>query len=121
MHQAFPAGHGAGRIERHELLGDLPAAEHVTVFVDGAPIAARAGEPLLAALIASGVRVMHTMPELGDPRGGYCLVGRCADCQMVIDGVPSSRACVTTVREGMEALTQRGLGDDVWSPLEDLL
>ncbi|MFT4036778.1 MAG: (2Fe-2S)-binding protein [Thermomicrobiales bacterium] len=121
MHQEFPAGHGAGRIQRHELLGELPVAGQVTVFLDGAPIRGRAGEPLLATLLAAGVRVMRTMPELGDPRGGYCLVGRCADCQMVVDGVPGSRACVTTVREGMQVQTQHGLGEENWESLEEAL
>jgi sarcosine oxidase subunit alpha len=81
---------------------------------DGETIHGREGEPLISALLASGVRVLRTTPDLGEPRGGYCLIGRCSDCQVVVDGVPSVRACVTPVRHGMVVRTQHGLGSDGW-------
>jgi predicted molibdopterin-dependent oxidoreductase YjgC len=98
--------HGATRIEGHS----LPANESVTITFDGAPIAARAGEALIAALLASGVRVLRTMPKSGEARGGYCLVGRCSDCLVIVDGVPNTVACTTPVRESMVVETQHGLG-----------
>lgn len=98
----------------HPILGDLPMATSVEFTFDGEPMVGREGEALLPALLASGVRVLRTMPEAGDPRGGYCLVGRCSDCQVVVDGVPSVRACITPVRDGMVVRTQIGLGDDAW-------
>lgn len=98
--------HGAGRIEVHP----APADETVTITFDGAPISARVGEPVIAALLAGGVRVLRTMPRSGEARGGYCLVGRCADCLVIVDGAPNSVACTTTVRDGMVVETQHGLG-----------
>ena len=74
-----------------------------------------AGEPLAAALFRSGVRVFRTMPASGEARGGYCLVGRCSDCLLVVDGRPNVRACVTPLRAGMDVRVQHGLGDDAWS------
>lgn len=106
---------GAGRIFDHAVLGLLPVAEKVTFTFDGVPVTAREGEPLAVALFAAGYRVFRTMPERGDPRGGYCMVGRCAECQVIVDGVPGTRACVTPVVAGMEVLTQRGLGDSGWN------
>jgi 2Fe-2S iron-sulfur cluster protein len=103
--------HGARRILDHAVLGPLPVAEEATFTFDGVPLTTREGEPLAVALIAAGYRVFRTMPERGDPRGGYCMVGRCADCQVIVDGVQGMRACVTPVVAGMEVLTQRGLGD----------
>jgi 2Fe-2S iron-sulfur cluster binding domain len=106
---------GAGRIVDHAL---LPAQEDrlvVSFTFDGAPIAGRLGEPVAAALIASGIRVFRTMPRFGEPRGGYCMIGRCADCQVIVDGVPGVMACVTPVREGIAVQTQHGLGEDVES------
>lgn len=117
----FGAPVGAQRVTSHPILGELPPARPVVFSFDGVEIAGREGEPLLPALLASGVRVLRTMPELGDPRGGYCLVGRCSDCQVVVDGVPSVRACTTVVRDGMDVRTQHGLGADAWDVAGDLL
>ena len=96
-------------------LEPLTPAQTVTFTFDGRTITARSGEPLSAALIAAGVRVFRTMPHTGEARGGYCLVGRCTDCLVVVDGRPNVRACVTPVRAGMAVATQRGLGEDAWN------
>jgi sarcosine oxidase subunit alpha len=102
---------GAERITEHPILGDAAAAEWVTFTFDGEPVMGIAGEPLLAALLAAGHRVLRTMPRFGDSRGGYCMVGRCADCMVAVDGVPSVRACITAVAAGMTVRTQHGLDD----------
>jgi sarcosine oxidase subunit alpha len=107
--------HGAGRIFDHAVLGPLPVAEEATITFDGVPVTARVGEPIAVALLAAGYRVFRTMPERREPWGGYCMVGRCADCQVVVDGVQGIRACVTPVVAGMEVRTQRGLGDTGWN------
>ncbi len=112
---------GARRVTSHPILGDLPLAMPVAFTFDGETVMGREGEPLLPALLAAGVRVLRTMPDLGDPRGGYCLIGRCSDCQVVVDGVPSVRACVTTVQGGMVVRTQYGLGTDAWDVAGDEL
>jgi aerobic-type carbon monoxide dehydrogenase small subunit (CoxS/CutS family) len=77
-------------------------------------VAGREGEPIAAALLAAGYRVFRTMPRRGDPRGGYCMVGRCTDCAVIVDGVPNVRSCVMVVAEGLDVRTQRGLGEDAW-------
>jgi predicted molibdopterin-dependent oxidoreductase YjgC len=105
----------AGRIIDHSLLGPQPETALETFTFDGHPIVGRRGEPLAAALIAAGIRVFRTMPRFGDARGGYCMVGRCSDCLVVVNGVPSVRACVTPVVEGLEVRTQHGLGEDTWN------
>jgi len=37
-------------------------------------------------------------------------MGVCFDCLVVVDGVPSTRACVTWTRQGMQVRTQDGPG-----------
>ncbi len=100
------------RVVDHALLGPLPAAEAIALTFDGQPVEARAGEPLLAALLAAGIRSVRTMPNGGERRGGWCLVGRCTDCLVVVDGVPNVRACVEAVRAGMRVETQHGLAEE---------
>jgi predicted molibdopterin-dependent oxidoreductase YjgC len=98
------------RIVVHPHLGPLPVAETVRITVDGEPLDARAGEPVAAALLAHGRRICRTTVRTGEPRGVFCAIGLCTDCQMQIDGVPGIRACVTPVRAGMRIETQQGIG-----------
>jgi predicted molibdopterin-dependent oxidoreductase YjgC len=99
------------RVRDHPVLGPLPPAAGVTIAFDGRPVAARQGEPIAAALLAAGVRTFRTTPGSGELRGGWCMVGRCADCLVVVDGRPNVLACVTPVAPGMRVETQIGLGE----------
>jgi hypothetical protein len=103
--------HGAERITDHSLLRPLPETALETFTFDGQPVVGRRGEPLAAALIAAGMRTFRTMPRFGDPRGGYCMVGRCNDCLVMVNGVPGVRACVTPVSAGLEVRSHHGLGE----------
>lgn len=110
-HEAVAAdGHGAGRVEEQALPGRPAMAVDARLTFDGRAIGGREGEPLLAALLAEGIRVVRTMPKTGEARGGYCLVGRCTDCLVVVDGQPNVRACLASLRDGMRVETQVGSG-----------
>ncbi len=100
---------GAARITSHQILGDLPHGRRIEFTFDGAAVGGREGEPIAAALFAAGYRVLRTMPRFGDARGGYCMIGRCADCMVVVDGVPNVPACLTPVSTGLVVRTQSGL------------
>jgi predicted molibdopterin-dependent oxidoreductase YjgC len=104
--------HGAARVIEHPVLGELATAPIVSFTFDGVRVEGRAGEPIAAALIAAGYRVFRTMPKRADARGGYCMVGRCSDCLVVVDGTPNVRACITPISEGMRVGTRRGLGEE---------
>lgn len=101
------------RIRQHPILRPSVDASTVTFTIDGEAAEAQAGDTVAAALLAVGYRVFRTMPRTGEARGGYCFVGRCTDCLMIIDGEPNRMACQTIIREGMRVEHQRGLG--VWS------
>ena len=89
------------RVEKHPVLGDREVGRLVSITVDGKVIEAVEGEPIAAAMLAQGMRVMRKTPRFGEPRGVFCGIGRCTDCIMTVDGTPNVRTCVTTVREGM--------------------
>ena len=95
--------HGARRIE-------TPGSDPVTLIFEGAPMEAYAADSVASALIAAGVRVFTTTEVSGGERGGFCFVGRCADCLVIVDGHASQRACNTPVRDGMDIRVQHGLG-----------
>ncbi len=98
------------RIKDHPILGALEETQEITIFVDGKPVLARAGEPIASALAAQGIRVFRNTANRKEPRGLFCAIGRCTDCMMTVNGIPNIRTCITPVREGMQVETQDGLG-----------
>ena len=99
------------RVENHPVLGKPSQPIDTYIYVDGSQIPAIAGETIASAMTAAGLRVFRYTPKHNHPRGMYCGVGRCGDCEMIVDGVPNTKVCVTEVKEGMRVETQRGLGD----------
>ncbi len=89
------------RVAKHPVLGDASRGRQVTIWLDGEQLTAVEGEPIAAALLASGRRVFRRTPRFREPRGVFCGIGRCTDCIMTVDGVPNVRTCVTAVRDGM--------------------
>ena len=73
----------------------------VNITVNGKQVLAYEGEPIAAALVASGIKVFRRTQKFKNPRGLYCAIGRCTDCIMNVNGVPSIRTCITPVEDGM--------------------
>lgn len=96
------------RIQNHPILGDRESAPMVSFTFDGERYQGRAGEPVAAALYAAGIRVHSYSVKHKKPRGIFCMIGKCTDCIMVIDGEPNTRSCVTLLEEGMDIQTQVG-------------
>lgn len=101
---------GRGRIAPHSALPQVEERDIVAFSVDGREFYGYAGEPLALALLAHGIRKLHTNPVSGAPRGYFCGVGRCSDCLMTVDGELGVPACITPLRSGMVVRTQVGLG-----------
>ncbi|MBU0926230.1 MAG: (2Fe-2S)-binding protein [Spirochaetes bacterium] len=102
----------SNRVADHAVLGAAPEAADVEIFLDGQPITAKEGEPVMSALVAAGVTVFRHTAK-GSPRRMFCGIGRCTDCVMKVDGVPGVRTCVTRVAPGMRVERQDGKGN--WS------
>lgn len=79
-----------------------------TILWEGAPIAARSGEPLAATLLAAGITAFRTTPVSGAERGPLCLMGACFDCLVELDGRANVQACMVPAREGLSARRQQG-------------
>ena len=76
---------------------DRPA---VSFTLDGAPVAALAGDSLLTAILAQDGYLRAS--EFGDGlRAGFCLMGACQDCWVSVEGGGRVRACTTPITEGM--------------------
>jgi predicted molibdopterin-dependent oxidoreductase YjgC len=72
----------------------------VEISVNGAVVMANEGEPLAAALIASGQWVVRRARS-GEPRGPFCLIGACQECVLSVDGQRTVRSCLTPVAADM--------------------
>lgn len=82
-------------------------ARHVVVTIDGAPVTARAGDTVAAALLAAGRLAVRTTVMSGAPRGPFCLMGACFECMVEIDG-RAQQGCLVDVAPGMRIVTWRG-------------
>lgn len=80
----------------------------VEIFVDGALVAAREGDSVAAALLASGRDVRRRTAVSGAARLPYCMMGVCFECLVTIDGAGSRQGCLVTVRPGMRIEIARG-------------
>ena len=85
-----------------------PSAE-VVIWVEGAPLKARSGESVAAAVLAAGLGPTRTTPVSTSPRSPYCMMGVCFECLMEIDGQANTQGCMTPVVEGMQVQFQHGI------------
>jgi D-hydroxyproline dehydrogenase subunit gamma len=95
--------HGAIRVAE-------PSGEPIELTFEGRSVAAFSSDTIATALLAAGIRAFTVSEVAGDARGGFCFVGRCADCLVIVDGLANRRACNTPVRDGMDVRIQRGHG-----------
>jgi D-hydroxyproline dehydrogenase subunit gamma len=81
--------------------------QRVRLRVDGRPVTAYSGETVFAALLAEGIKVLRhpAKDRTNTARGGFCGMGVCQECRVMVDGLPDQRACMTEVRDGMEICT----------------
>ena len=73
----------------------------VTFRFDGDDVIAERGEPVAAALVASGRIALARSPKFHRPRGPSCFRAACDGCLARVDGVPNVMTCLTPAREGM--------------------
>ena len=86
-----------------------PEADGLTIYVDGEPVAAEAGETIAAVLLRQDGGWSRLTAVSGSPRGPYCMMGVCFDCVAEVDGASSVQTCLRPVRHGMKVVRQRGL------------
>ena len=97
------------RITEHPILTFEKKAKLVFVF-DGNEVYGYEGDTIASALHAMGVKKLSNSIHLNRPRGFYCAIGNCASCNMIVNGKPNIRTCVTQLKEGMDVKTQINKG-----------
>ncbi len=72
----------------------------VTIFHGERTLDALTGDTLLTALLCNGVALRRNEFD-GDLRAGFCNMGACQDCWVVLEDGSRTRACTTEVWAGM--------------------
>lgn len=72
----------------------------VTIVVDDVERVVPADITVAAALMQLGVHAFRRSVS-GEPRVPLCGMGICQECRVEIDGVPSRRACLVSVEDGL--------------------
>ena len=76
----------------------------ILLQVDGVGIAAKQGDTLLTAMLAAGLGHVRSS-EFGDGgRAGFCWMGACQDCWVMVVGKGLRRACSTLAEAGMQVV-----------------
>lgn len=97
------------RIDKHPIL-EFDSKKKLFFTYNGKRVFGNEGDTIASALHDLGVRKLSYSIEKHRPRGFYCAIGNCASCNMVVNGVPNVRTCVTKLEEGMEVEEQIGKG-----------
>jgi len=79
----------------------------VAFTLDGTACEGRAGDTLLTAILCHAERLRES-EFLGSPRAGFCQMGACQDCWVVLAGGERLRACTTALVAGMAVVTRDG-------------
>ena len=76
----------------------------ITFTVDGVQLPAKQGDTLLTAMLTAGLGHVRTS-EFGDGgRAGFCWMGACQECWVLVVGQGVRRSCTTLVEPGIEVV-----------------
>ncbi|TNF09116.1 MAG: (2Fe-2S)-binding protein [Bacillota bacterium] len=98
------------RITTHPIL-TFPKKQEISFIFEGQKMVGYEGDTVASALHDLGVMTLSYSIKKNRPRGFYCAIGNCASCNMVINGKPNVRTCITPLKEGMivERQTNKGV------------
>ena len=97
------------RIRTHPILV-FESKQRIAFTFDGKTLYGEAGDTIASALHANGIKKLSESIHLKRPRGFFCAIGNCASCNMVVNGIPNTRTCITRLEEGMVINSQKGKG-----------
>lgn len=97
------------RITEHPIL-TFPRKREISFFFEGKPVVGYEGDTIASALHDLGILTLSYSIKKKRPRGFYCAIGNCASCNMIVDGIPNVRTCITELKDGMKVERQTNKG-----------
>jgi len=95
--------------DSRETLAD--SADLIEISVDGITSSVLPGISLTAALVQQDLWTLRRNLSSGEPRGPFCGMGICFECEVTVDGNPGVRACLARTQAGMAIQTSGGIGN----------
>ena len=99
------------RIKNHPILDFVTDREIINFTFNNQPVQGYKGDTIASALHALGILKLSVSASLKRARGFYCAIGNCASCNMIVDGKPNIRTCITVLKEGMKVESQLNRGE----------
>jgi predicted molibdopterin-dependent oxidoreductase YjgC len=97
------------RIKKHPIL-TFPKREEISFIFEGKKVIGYQGDTIASALHDLDIKTLSYSIKLNRPRGFYCAIGNCASCNMVVNGKPNVRTCITPLEENMTVERQKNKG-----------
>ena len=97
------------RIKQHPIL-EFHHDQVISFTYNGQQVEGVQGDTIASALHHLGIRKLSHSIDKKRARGFYCAIGNCASCNMVVNGIPNVRTCITLLEEGMVVETQKDKG-----------
>ncbi|MDI6453368.1 (2Fe-2S)-binding protein [Peloplasma aerotolerans] len=97
------------RIKKHPIL-TFPEREEISFIFEGKNVIGYQGDTIASALHDLDIKTLSYSIKLNRPRGFYCAIGNCASCNMVVNGKPNVRTCITPLKENMTVERQKNKG-----------
>lgn len=79
--------------------------EAVAFTLDGRSCEGRTGDTVLTAILAQAEKLRFSEFS-ASPRAGFCQMGACQDCWVVLESGERLRACSTALSPGMRIVTK---------------
>jgi aerobic-type carbon monoxide dehydrogenase small subunit (CoxS/CutS family) len=73
----------------------------IAIDVDGQQLTVLDGQLLTSILVGAGIWTFRRHLVSGEPRGPFCGMGHCYECELTVDGERGVRACLVRARDGM--------------------
>ncbi|MBD3197792.1 MAG: NAD(P)-binding protein [Candidatus Lokiarchaeota archaeon] len=86
-------------ILKHPIL-EVPERDKIGFCFENDELFAFRGMMISSALFLNGIQIFGHHPKDKSPQGIFCANGQCAQCMVIVDGIPK-KACMTELREGM--------------------
>jgi predicted molibdopterin-dependent oxidoreductase YjgC len=98
------------RIDKHPILL-FTKKEEIPFIFEGEHVLGSDGDTIASALHAIGIKTLSYSIKKHRPRGFYCAIGNCSSCNMIVNGVPNVRTCITMLEKDMVVERQKNKGE----------
>jgi NADPH-dependent 2,4-dienoyl-CoA reductase/sulfur reductase-like enzyme len=95
------------RISKHPVI-PIPERKAISFYFNGRKMKGLEGDVISSALLANGIDIFGHHQKDNAPMGIFCANGQCAQCTVIVDGVPK-KACMSVLQPGMNILSCDGL------------